>query len=152
MFNLFVHKIFAICFEDTPRAPSEAATRAVLLKKVFLEISQNSRLWHRCFPVDFVKFQRTSFYRTPLDYCFLIIFLRKSWSQNHIYTLEFLKMWYGKTRVTSLRQIHKQTSIHHYIFMWFVYWNYATRSQPAVYSFYKADKDNLLFFISWLQF
>ena len=29
------------------------------------------------------------------------LFFKKNWSQNHIYTLEFLKMWYGKTRVTS---------------------------------------------------
>ena len=26
----------------------------------------NKRLWHRCFPVNLVKFLRTSFYRTPL--------------------------------------------------------------------------------------
>ena len=31
---------------------------ATLLKK---------RLWHRCFPVNFVKIQRASFNRTPLD-------------------------------------------------------------------------------------
>ena len=42
------------------------------VKKVFLEISQNftnlrpatllkKRLWHRCFPVNFVKFLRTPF-------------------------------------------------------------------------------------------
>ena len=63
----------------------EAATRGVLSGKEFLEISQNSqentcarvpfliklqaapatllkkRLWHRCFPANFVKFLRTSF-------------------------------------------------------------------------------------------
>ena len=64
----------------------EAATSGVLFIKVFLEISQNSqedtyagvffliklpaskpatlfkkRLWHRCFPVNFVKFLRTAF-------------------------------------------------------------------------------------------
>ena len=53
----------------------EAATRGVLCKKVFLEISQNSqentctrvatllkkRLWHKCFPVNIAKFLRTSF-------------------------------------------------------------------------------------------
>ena len=32
---------------------------------------------------------------------FFFFFFEKNWSQNHIYTLEFLKMWYGKTRVTS---------------------------------------------------
>ena len=61
---------------------AEGATRGVLLKKVFLETSQNSqedtynkvapllkkRLWHRCFPVNFVKLR--VFYRTPPDDCF----------------------------------------------------------------------------------
>ena len=66
-------------------------------KKVFLEISQNpqentcarvsviikfeglrpatllkKRLWRRCFPVNFVKFLRTPFYRTPLEDCFFL--------------------------------------------------------------------------------
>ena len=53
---------------------TEAATRGVLCKRVFLKISQNSqentcarvsflkkRLWHRCFPVNFVKFLRAPF-------------------------------------------------------------------------------------------
>ena len=39
------------------------------------------RLWHRCFPVNFAKFVRTPFYRTPLDDCFwyilFILILRK---------------------------------------------------------------------------
>ena len=52
----------------------EAVARRWSLKKVFLEISQNSQenncarvsfliktLWHRCFPVNFEKFQRTLF-------------------------------------------------------------------------------------------
>ena len=30
-----------------------------------------------------------------------LFFFEKNWSQNDIYTLEFLKMGYGKTRVTS---------------------------------------------------
>ena len=30
------------------------------------------RLWQRCFPVIFVKFQRTPFYRTPLGDCFCL--------------------------------------------------------------------------------
>ena len=34
---------------------------ATLLKK---------RLWHWCFPVNFAKFLRTFFYRTPLGDCF----------------------------------------------------------------------------------
>ena len=67
------------------RGSTEAATRDVLSKNVFLEISQNlqgntyarasflikfqvlglqlyqKRLWHRCFPVNFVKFLRIPF-------------------------------------------------------------------------------------------
>ena len=39
-------------------AGSEHAT---LLKK---------RLWHRCFPINFAKFPKTSFHRTPLNNCF----------------------------------------------------------------------------------
>ena len=41
---------------------SEAVTQMCSVKKVFLEISQNSQgdlyqnLWHRCFPVNFAKF------------------------------------------------------------------------------------------------
>ena len=34
---------------------------ATLLKK---------RLWHRCFPMNFAKFLRTLFHRTPLNDCF----------------------------------------------------------------------------------
>ena len=50
---------------------SEAATRGVLWKTLFLEVSQNSQentcatvsflLWHRCFPVNFGKFLRKPF-------------------------------------------------------------------------------------------
>ena len=91
---------------------TEAATRGVLWKKVFLEISQNSqentcarvsflikhlclgpatllkkRLWHRCFFVNFVKFLRIAFYRTPLDDCF------------YFYEYQFIKkFWYLLTR------------------------------------------------------
>ena len=35
---------------------AEGLRPAILLKK---------KLWHRCFPVNFVKFLRTHFYRTP---------------------------------------------------------------------------------------
>ena len=37
---------------------------ATLLKK---------RLWHRCFPMNFAKFLRTPFHRTPLDNSFSTI-------------------------------------------------------------------------------
>ena len=38
--------------------------RATLLKK---------RLWHKCFPMNFAKFLRTPFHRTPLNDCFSTI-------------------------------------------------------------------------------
>ena len=53
--------------------------RRCSVKKMFLKILQNSqentctrvsllkkRPWHWCFPVNFVKYLRTHFYRTPL--------------------------------------------------------------------------------------
>ena len=70
---------------------TEAATAGVFLKKVSLDILQNSqentcarvsfllkkkltllkkRLWRRCFPVNFAKFLRTPFQRIPQDDCF----------------------------------------------------------------------------------
>ena len=72
---------------------AEAVVQSCSVKKVFLEISQNSqenacsrvsfliklqasglspttllkkRLWHRCFPVNFVKFLRTPFFTNHL--------------------------------------------------------------------------------------
>ena len=76
---------------------SEAVTRRCSIKKGFLEISQNSqgsictrvsflikfqastwpanllkmRLWHRCFPVNFAKFLRTSFLTERLRWLLL---------------------------------------------------------------------------------
>ena len=72
---------------------TEAATGGILLKNVFLEISQNSqentyvrvsflvklqvwglqlylknRLWHRCFLVTFAKFRRTPFLKACVRY------------------------------------------------------------------------------------
>ena len=76
---------------------SEAVVQRCSVKKVFLEISQNSqentcarvsfliklqdsglrtatllkkRLWHRCFPVNFVKFLRTPFLQNTSSGCF----------------------------------------------------------------------------------
>ena len=75
--------IFLITFVNIWGAFSEAVVGRCSVKKVFLKISQNSqentcarkrlrpatllkkRTWHRCFPVNFVKFLITSFYRTP---------------------------------------------------------------------------------------
>ena len=95
MFSIVFHNFLEIClvlemvgfFHNFDRFSlalfTEAATRGVLCKKLFLEILQNSqenacarasflpepqpasllkkRLWYRCFPVNFAKFLRTSF-------------------------------------------------------------------------------------------
>ena len=59
---------------------TETFVQSCSVKKVFLEISQNSqefaglrpatllkkRLWHRCFPVNFVKFLKTLFFTEHL--------------------------------------------------------------------------------------
>ena len=81
------HQICSLrkCYRNTrimfPR--SEAATRGVLCEKVFLEISQNPQektcarvsflinfirkgTWHGCFPVNFVKFLRFTFFTEHL--------------------------------------------------------------------------------------
>ena len=58
---------------------TEAFVQRCSVKKVFLNVSRNQgkttvpesatllkkRLWHRCFLVNFLKFLRNSFYRTP---------------------------------------------------------------------------------------
>ena len=71
-----------IFFMEVTLENIEAATRGVLYRKLFLKISQNSQetpvpeslfkssCRHRCFPVNFAKFQEQFFYRTPLDNCF----------------------------------------------------------------------------------
>ena len=98
---------------------TEAATRGVPLKKLFLEIPQNSqentrarvsfliklqstllkkRLWHRWFPVNFVKFRRTPFLQNtsgrPLLHltCFakVSLFLLKSSNIKVTITFRFI--------------------------------------------------------------
>ena len=73
-----------------PSRNIEAVALRCSLKKVFLEIWQNSQentcarglspatllkktLWHRFFPVNFVKFLRTPFYREHLWWLLLVI-------------------------------------------------------------------------------
>ena len=67
----------------------EAVTRRFSVKKMFLEISQNSQenncagisflietLWHSCFPVNFAKFLRTTFLTEHLRWLLLFFFLK----------------------------------------------------------------------------
>ena len=82
----------------------------VLYKKVFLKTSQNSleipfnfkdSLRHRCFPVSFMKFFRTSFYRTLLEECFYGNFLSNlkyiKTTQRHLQWQYCLQIWITKT-------------------------------------------------------
>ena len=67
---------------------TETVARMCSVKKVFLEISQNSqentyarvsflikRLWHRCFPMNFAKFLRTPFLTEHLRWLLLTLIL-----------------------------------------------------------------------------
>ena len=52
-----------------------------------IQLLLKNRLWHRCFLVNFAKFLKTSFDRTPPDYCLLcLVYLRilSSFSE-HLY-------------------------------------------------------------------
>ena len=75
----------------------EAVAMRCSVKKVFLEISQNSqentcakvsllkrRFWHRCFPVNFVKFLEHLFLRNAFGGCFcqLLHAIHKSWKND----------------------------------------------------------------------
>ena len=71
--SLFLNKV-------TGRGP------ATLLKK---------RLWHRCFSVNFVKFLRTPFYRTPLVAAF------KVYVNIHIYEVEARSCHFGTIMCTN---------------------------------------------------
>ena len=81
-----------------PPSYTEAVIQRCSVKKVFLEISQNSqenacarisflvtllkkRPWHWCFPVNFTKFLRTPFYLEHLW-----------WLLLHIFCLHFLRI------------------------------------------------------------
>ena len=74
-------KLNGCSFQQVLQQNSEAVVQRCSVKKVLLKISQNlqenacarvaflikfSRLWHRCFLVNFAKvFKSTFFYRTP---------------------------------------------------------------------------------------
>ena len=44
--------------------------------------SLKKRPWHRCFLVNFAKFLKTLFYRTPVDDCLRMVFLDYSWMED----------------------------------------------------------------------
>ena len=110
---------------------TEAATRGVLWKKVLLEVSQNSQdnncarvsfksllkkgLWHRCFPVNCVKFVRTHFLQNTsrrllsngmnsVIWWKMIIFSQHLFSQ-HIQIFMFLVNPKTSKSVTSLKAL-----------------------------------------------
>ena len=57
----------------------EAVVQRCSVKKVFLKVAGlrpatllKKRLWHKCFPVNFVKFLRTPFLQNTSGGCFLM--------------------------------------------------------------------------------
>ena len=95
---------------------TEAATRGVLIKKVFLEISQDSqentcvrvsflikkrpahllkkRPWHRCFPVNFVKLLKTPFLTEHIRWLLLSIgidLMHWTWKSPMVYWKNFIE-------------------------------------------------------------
>ena len=104
-FILYVIKLFANQIELNLFDTSEAVARRCSVKKVFLEISQNSqentcaivsfliklqasdlrpttllkkRLWQRCFPVNFAKFLRTPFLTEHFRWLLLILVINRN--------------------------------------------------------------------------
>ena len=96
----------------------EAVVQRCSVKKVFLEISQNSqektfatvsfllkkRLWHGSFPVNFEKFLRTSFYIEHLRWLLLYLLhtLFRSKRRAAIVTLFKNKRFISKTTIYTL--------------------------------------------------
>ena len=88
---------------------SDAVTQGCSVKKVFLEISQNSqentcarvqatllkkKLWHRCFPVNFLEFLRTTFLTEHLRWLRMRVVFNKlpvtNWNRT---ALTISKLW-----------------------------------------------------------
>ena len=83
-FIVFMMNPFLTVIKTYSFVSPEAATRGVLYEKVFLEISRSclrpatllkKRLWHKCFPVNFVKFLRRSFLQSTSGGVVLLAFL-----------------------------------------------------------------------------
>ena len=100
---------------------SEAATRVVLYKKVFFEISQKSqkntcarvsfllkkRLWHRCFPMNFAKFPRTTFLKNTSGWLLLILL---EWVGNNfscIWEISNLPLGTSPIFVSNIKRMRK---------------------------------------------
>ena len=104
---LFWFMFFFVC---TFSMCSEAVTQRCSVKKVFLEISQNSqentcgpkpatllkkKLWHRCFPVNFAKFLRTPFLTEYLRWLLLYVHITLFPFSHHFcetLTITFVKV------------------------------------------------------------
>ena len=75
--HIVKENIFREYFSRFESLGSEAVVQRCSVKKVFLEISQNSQenksFWHRCFPVNFAKFLRTPCFIEHLWWLFLLV-------------------------------------------------------------------------------
>ena len=88
-------------FSDTPRTRFNSFWELSLLEK---------RLRHRYFPVDFAKFLRTPFYRTPPGDCSLTKFC-SSHNQDHYHYYrqnEIISDWYNWLSSTDNLMFKKQ--------------------------------------------
>ena len=82
---------------------SEAVSQTCSVKEVFLEIhkihrkkpvpeSLKKRSWHRCFPVNFVKFLRTSFLKEHLRWLLLDVAMLLPWHSPPTQNYQFLSV------------------------------------------------------------
>ena len=97
--------IHVLPMNDFWKTCSEAATRGVLCKKVFLEISQNSQE-NTCTIVSFlIKLQASIFYRTPLDDCFYLLShytqIWKVYTEFIFYKMTMATNWFSALCVDS---------------------------------------------------
>ena len=72
------------------------------------------RLWHRCFPVNFVKFLRTSFFTEHLRWLILVI------TVNLLLTSRIVKMWFRTYNKNLLNGISCCCSDLSYIYWLFI--------------------------------
>ena len=122
---------YTLIWSESLRA-TEAVVQRCSVKKVFLEISQNSqentctgvsfliklqalgltllkkRLWHRFFPVNFVKFLRTLYFT---EYLWWLLLETLLWCSSISYLnvpLMFCRLFAGRKQIEVIYNIDKQ--------------------------------------------
>ena len=85
------------------------------------------RLWHRCFPVNFVKFLRTSFFAEHLRWLILVI------TVNLLLTSRIVKMWFRTYNKNLLNGISCCCSDLSYIY-WLIHFKFQIAPRPSLAS------------------